>query len=49
VKSSSSLLPFRLRSVNSFLQTEHGALAGEINRCLDRVARLDGYRIEWTR
>jgi hypothetical protein len=30
--------------VNSF-HAEHGAVAGEIDRCLDRVARLNGYRI----
>ena len=41
--------PNRLRSVNSVLQTERGAVAGEIDRCLDRVARLNGYRIEWAR
>jgi hypothetical protein len=43
------LRPNGLRSVNSFLQAEYGALASQIDRCLDRAARLNGYRIEWTR
>ncbi|XIA64457.1 hypothetical protein ACFIOY_37345 [Bradyrhizobium sp. TZ2] len=38
--------PNDLRSVNSFPQAEHGALTGAIDRRLDRVTGLDGYRIK---
>jgi hypothetical protein len=37
-----------LRPVNAVLQAEHDALAGAIDRRLDRVAVLDRYRIAWT-
>jgi hypothetical protein len=37
----------RLRSVNPILQTDHGAVAGEIDRRLDRAGGLDGHSIEW--